>query len=126
MMFWPGYERYVREGDTRRIWVRRAKCDPCRASHALLPSFVLPRRFYAVEVIGAALARMAAGATAGAAAGVLGLPYATVRDWRYRYRARASALAAGFAAVGRVPSSGVGVGRAFPSSLIGEGSASHG
>ncbi len=99
MMFWPGYERYVRDGGTRRIWVRRAKCGSCRVSHALLPSFALPWRFYAVEVIGAALGRMAAGASARAAAGGLGLPYATVRDWRYRYRARAPTLAAGFAAM---------------------------
>lgn len=99
MSFWSGYERYVREDGTRRIWVRRAKCKSCGVSHALLPAFVLPWRFYATEVIGAALARMAAGASAGTAAKGLGLPYATVRDWRYRWRARAPTLAAGFAAL---------------------------
>ncbi|MGH8930344.1 MAG: DUF6431 domain-containing protein, partial [Egibacteraceae bacterium] len=80
MMFWPGYERFVRDGGTRWIWVRRARCGSCGASHALLPSFVLVWRFYAVGVIGGALARMAAGATAGQAA-------RTVRDWWSRFRA---------------------------------------
>lgn len=100
MIFWSGYERAVRDGDTRRMWVRRAKCTGCRpnVSHALLPAFVLPWRFYAVGVIGAALARMAAGESPGSVARATATPYATVRDWRWRYRARAPALAAGFAA----------------------------
>lgn len=100
MIFWSGYERLVRDADSWRIWVRRAKCTACRpaVSHALLPAFVLPWRFYAVGVIGAALARMAAGESPGAVAASVGVPYATVRDWRWRYRARAPTLAAGFAA----------------------------
>lgn len=100
MIFWSGYQRFVRDAGTVRIWVRRAKCTRCRpgVSHALLPSFVLPRRFDAVGVIGGALTRMATGASPGTVAAGVGVPAATVRDWRWRYRARAPTLAAGFAA----------------------------
>jgi len=101
MIFWSGYERWVRDGDaTRRVWVAWAKCTGCRpqVSHALLPSFVLPWRFYAVGVIGSALARMAAGESPGVVARGVAVPYATVRDWSWRYRAPAPTLAAGFAA----------------------------
>ncbi len=70
MIFWGGYERAIHDGDTRRIWVRRAKCTACRphVSHALVPAFLLPWRFYAVGLIGPALARMAAGKWPGSVA----------------------------------------------------------
>src|SRR6266540_3704723 len=62
MVFWSGYRRYVRLGRVWRVWVARAKCRPCGVTHALLPSFLLPRRVDMVEVIGVALERVVAGA----------------------------------------------------------------
>ena len=41
MIFWAGYQRDVRVGSVRRIWVRRAKCVGCAVSHALVPAFCL-------------------------------------------------------------------------------------
>jgi Domain of unknown function (DUF6431) len=53
MGLWSGYARWVRVGGRAwRIWVRRARCPTCRVTHALLPSFALPRRVDVVEVIG--------------------------------------------------------------------------
>ena len=44
MIFWGGYWRITRSGGRcRRVFVRRARCRPCRATHALLPAFVLAR-----------------------------------------------------------------------------------
>ena len=99
MGFWSGYERYVRAGRVHRVWVRRAKCRPCRVTHALLPSFSLLRRLDVVEVIGAALERVFAGAGLRPVAGTLEVPHTTARDWRRRFRARAPVLAAGLAAL---------------------------
>lgn len=98
MIFWPGYERYVRKRDraTPRIWVRRGKCSGCDASHALLPGFLLQRRLDPVTVIGGAVVRMVAGAGARPVAEAAGVPHTTARDWRRRHRARAPDLAAGF------------------------------
>ena len=47
MIFWSGYERFVRCGTDWRIWVRRAKCMTCQVSHALLPAFCLLGRLAA-------------------------------------------------------------------------------
>ena len=56
MVSWSGYERSVRQrGPALKLWVRRARCGRCRASHALVPSFCLVGRLDAVEVIGEAL-----------------------------------------------------------------------
>jgi hypothetical protein len=99
MGFWSGYERYVRLGRVHRVWVRRAKCRPCRATHALLPSFSLLRRLDVVEVIGAALERVLVGAGLRPVASWLEVPHTTARDWRRRFRTRAPALVAGLAAL---------------------------
>ena len=99
MGFWSGYERYLRLGRVHRVWVRRAKCRPCRVTHALVPSFVLLRRLDAVEVIGVALERAVAGAGLRPVAAGLDVPHTTARDWRRRFRARAPALAVGLAAL---------------------------
>ena len=99
MGWWSGYERYVRAGRVHRVWVRRAKCRPCRATHALLPSFALLRRLDVVEVIGSALERVLAGAGLRPVAGVLDVPHTTARDWRRRFRAHAPVLVAGLAAL---------------------------
>lgn len=41
MFFRSGYERDVRAGDVRRIWVRRAEGRPCGVAHALIPAICL-------------------------------------------------------------------------------------
>ena len=99
MGLWSGYERYLRLGRVHRVWVRRAKCRPCRVTHALVRSFVLLRRLDAVEVIGVALERAVAGAGLRPVAAGLDVPHTTARDWRRRFRARAPALAVGLAAL---------------------------
>src|SRR6266498_1550272 len=81
MVFWSGYQRYVRLGRVWRVWVARAKCRPCGVTHALLPSFLLPRRVDMVEVIGVALERGGAGAGLRPVAAGLGVPHTTLRDW---------------------------------------------
>jgi hypothetical protein len=57
-------------------------------THVLLPDFVVERRRYAVEEIGQALEKAAARVSAWKVSGELGLPFATVRDWRRRCRER--------------------------------------
>ena len=88
---------YWRKADRARltIFVCRGQCRPCRRSHALLPAFCLVGRLDAVEVIGAVLARVAAGWGVRTAAAEAGVPHTTARDWRRRHRARAPALAVG-------------------------------
>jgi hypothetical protein len=98
MSFWGSYRRPLRLGEEIRLVVRRARCRPCRLSHALLPDFVAPARLDALEVIGAGIEKMAAGATTMAAAVSSRVPYTTARGWRRRFAARAELLAAGFLA----------------------------
>lgn len=98
MIFWSGYTRSVREQRTLRIFIHRAKCKSCGVSHALIPSFVMKRRFDPVEVIGLALMRAAAGEGMRPIASSVAVPHSTARDWRRRFRARAPTLAAAFSA----------------------------
>jgi transposase-like protein len=99
MVFWSGYQRYVRVGRVWRVWVARARCRSCRVTHALLPSFLLLRRLDVVWVIGAALERVGAGAGLRPVAAGLGVPHTTVRDWWRRLGVRAPVLAAGLCAL---------------------------
>ena len=101
MVFWSGYQRYVRLGRGRiwRVWVARAKCQPCGVTHALLPSFLLLRRVDVVWVIGAGLERAAAGGGLRPVAAGLGVPHTTVRDWWRRFGVRAPVLVAGLCAL---------------------------
>jgi transposase-like protein len=80
----------------------------CALIRALLPAFLLVRRLDSVRVIGSALAAMVGGRGTRPVASGLGVPHETLRGWRRRYRARAPALAAGFAAMA------VGLGAAVP------------
>lgn len=108
---WSGYMRPVRAGRDFRIWIRRGQCRPCNKTHALLPDFVLERRYDAVEVIGGALETSIGGRGIKKVAEDIGVPHSTVRDWRRRHRARAPTLVQYFAdqasrigaAVGHVP-----------------------
>ena len=96
MTFRSGYWRKA-DRDRLVIFVCRQQCRPCDRSHALLPAFCLVGRLDAVEVIGAVLARVAAGWGVRPAATAAGVPHSTARDWRRRHRARAPALAVGLA-----------------------------
>lgn len=98
MSFWGWYFRPLRAVEELRLLVRRARCSACRETHALLPDFVAPGRLDGVEVIGAGIEQMAAGATTMATAAERGVPYTTVRGWRRRFASRAPLLAAGFLA----------------------------
>jgi len=101
MAFWSGYERSVRHrGPALTMWVRRARCGSCRATHALLPSFCLVGRLDDVEAIGAVLT-----AVVGEARGVrpaaeeADVPHTTARDWVRRFCRRAALIGSAFAAV---------------------------
>ncbi|HEX6548638.1 MAG TPA: helix-turn-helix domain-containing protein [Candidatus Dormibacteraeota bacterium] len=107
MIFWSGYWHFSRV-PPGRFWVRRAKCTICGVSQALLPSFVLVRRLDGVGTIGRALAGTVSGRGMRPLAIELGVPHETLRGWLRRYRARAPALTAGFAALA------VGLGAAAP------------
>ncbi len=96
MSYWGWYRRDLRVGRSRALLVRRQRCRPCATSHAVLPNFVAHGRLDAIAVIGPTLEAMVGG-YARRAAGTLGLPYTTVRDWRRRFVARAEMLAVGFA-----------------------------
>jgi len=98
MIWWSWYRRFARERVCRKLQVRRAKCTPCRRTHALLPSFLLARRLDAVAVVGGGLADAVNGLGARTSATALDVPHTTVRDWRRRHRRRAEMLAAGFGA----------------------------
>ncbi len=99
MIFWPGYQRDVRVGTVRRIWVRRAKCVACAVTHALVPAFCLLGRLDATGVIGSGLLAGVEGTGMRTAAAALDLPHTTVRDWWRRFRARAPMIVAALAAV---------------------------
>jgi hypothetical protein len=60
---------------------RRTRCATCHGTHLLLPSWCLPRRADAVEVIGTALVAHAAGRGHRRIATDLGRPVDTVRRW---------------------------------------------
>jgi hypothetical protein len=96
MVFWGSYDRPVRIGAVElRLRIHRAMCKSCRSSHALLPDLVAVGRLDSVEVMGEAVAEMAAGATAGQIARRTSLPYTTIRGWRRRFASRAKQLSAG-------------------------------
>jgi len=101
LVFWPGYRRHVRAGGRcRKIFVPRLRCGRCRATHALLPAFVLTWRLDAAEAIGMVIAGVAGGASGvRPAAARLGIPYTTARGWCRRFGARAPRLGVAFAAL---------------------------
>ena len=100
-MFWSGYERSVRVGGCcYGLWIVRARCSPCRTSHALVPNFALVGRLDVVDTIGRALVDVSAkAASIGAVAGVLDVPFTTVRGWVRRFNARASLWWSGFSSL---------------------------
>lgn len=101
MVFWSGYQRYVRAGGLcRRLFVARARCVPCEVTHALLPSFLLEGRLDVVETIGAVIGSVGLGRSGvRPPAERLEVPHSTARDWCRRFRAVAAQAAVGFAAL---------------------------
>jgi Homeodomain-like domain len=75
-----------RDGTSRSVRPRRARCASCRASQVLLPAWCQPRLADATEVIGAALLAKAVGRGYRTIAAELGRPPATVRRWLRRSR----------------------------------------
>jgi hypothetical protein len=100
MAFWHWYSRHVRVGgEFLEIWIRRARCSRCEASHGLLPSFLFLGRYDPAEVIGSvieAVARRRSGVRP--AAEKARVPPTTARDWLRRFSARAAELAVSFSA----------------------------
>jgi len=68
---------------------RRARCASCRATHVLLPAWLLARRCDGTAVIGDMLARAARGQGFRSIAAASGVPADTVRDRLRRFRASA-------------------------------------
>ena len=101
MSFWSGYERSVRwGGPCLKLWVRRARCVACRATHALVPSFCLVGRLDVVEVIGGIVAAVVGdGDGVRPVAARWNVPHTTARDWVRCFVRRAAMLAAGLSAV---------------------------
>ncbi|MGH3305953.1 MAG: hypothetical protein ACRDOK_30710, partial [Streptosporangiaceae bacterium] len=78
----------------------RARCGPCRVTHALLPAFVLAWRLDAAETIGVVIAAVAGGpGGARTAAERAGVPHTTARGWVRRLAARAPQFGVAFAAL---------------------------
>jgi hypothetical protein len=101
MTFWSGYERSVRrDGPILKLWLRRARCRRCGASHALVPSFCLLGRLDVVDAIGAALAAVVVdGHGVRPVAVAADVPHTTARDWVRRFCRRADLVVAAFAAL---------------------------
>jgi len=83
---WSGYARHVRDDRDHLIWVARVRCTGCGVTQALLPSFVLPRRWDAVANLGKAVGLAAEGMGHRPIAALLLRPETTVRDWLRRLR----------------------------------------
>lgn len=90
MGFSSGYSRevWVSKDLFWPIWVKRARCRRCLVRPALLPSFCLPHRRYAVEVMGAAVEAHVAGVSLRAIAARAGLNEPAVRLWCGRFAGR--------------------------------------
>jgi hypothetical protein len=76
----------LRDGSTRPLQPRRARCASCRGTQVLLPGWSLPRRADAVEVIGTALIAKEAGHGFRRIAADLDRSPWTVRAWLRRTR----------------------------------------
>ncbi len=87
---------------TEWIRPRRSMCRSCKKSHVLLPDSTLLRRRDAVEVIGTALVKRAAGMSIAHIAAELGRLVETVRGWLRAFSANAEAIRAHFTRWARV------------------------
>lgn len=86
-------ERTVTGGDRFvRVRPRRARCRACRATHVLLPTVLLLRRGYDVDVIGGVMELFAVGIAARRIALRVGIARSTVRGWLARFAQRAGRI----------------------------------
>ena len=101
MTRWSGYLRFVRDaGGCGRIFVPRARCGPCRKTHALLPAFVVVGRLDVAATIGWAIEEVTYRRSGvRPVAETLHVPHTTAREWLRRFSARARELAVAFAAL---------------------------
>ena len=76
----------LRDGTSRAVRPRRARCRSCHATRVLLASWCQPRLADATEVVGAALVAKAAGRGYRRIAAELGRSPSTVRRWLRRVR----------------------------------------
>jgi len=83
---WHGYPRHLRHDRDRLIWIARVRCARCGVTHALLPSFALPRRWDGVAHVGRAVELAAEGLGHRPIAMLLARPETTVRAWLRRLR----------------------------------------
>jgi hypothetical protein len=92
---WHGYHRHLRDDRDRDrlIWIHRVRCRECGVTQALLPWFVLPWRWDAVEVIGQAIELAAAGHGHRRIAIAVGRSVETVRSWLRRARKGSAEIA---------------------------------
>lgn len=90
-------ERTVRDLGGTQVTVRpdRALCRGCGLTHVLLDARLLPRRGYAVALIGKALLSAASGSGHRAIARELAVPDGTVRGWIRAARRSAAQLRTG-------------------------------
>ena len=89
---WHGYLRHLRDDRDRLIWIPRLRCTRCGVTQALLPSFVLPRRWDTVGALGRAAELAASGLGHRPIAAALARPDSTVRGWLRRLRSLAPTL----------------------------------
>lgn len=114
MGFSSGYWRevWVSKDVSWPIWVKRARCRRCRGRLALLPSFCLAYRRYAVGVIGLVVEAHVEGTSLRAVAARAGLNEPAVRLWCRRFRERAEVVLAVVAVLARGLGGAVLAGRA--------------
>jgi hypothetical protein len=86
-----GWDRFV------RVRPRRARCRACGSTHVLLPTVLLLRRGWDVDVIGGVLELFAVGVAARRIAVQVGIARSTVRGWLARFAQRSGRLRTHFA-----------------------------
>jgi hypothetical protein len=100
MTRWSGYQRDVRIAEQfAKAFIARARCKPCRVTHALVPSVLLASHYDPVEVIGAVLCDVAFGRSGvlRPAAARAGVGRSTARSWVQRFVRAARRIAVSFA-----------------------------
>jgi transposase-like protein len=99
MTRWSGYERNVRIAEQfAKAFIARARCKPCRVTHALVPSVLLASHYDPVDVIGAVLFDVAFGRSGvRPAAARAGVGRSTARSWVQRFGRVARRNAVAFA-----------------------------